>query len=419
MSRNIETQKSDKRGKIEFSLHKNLGEFGIKHAKPLRFEEILAERGDKLGELSLYTHIPFCSEICSFCAFHRNIGGDNRKEKFVGSLEGHIDKTLGQLKPDQKISRIYYGGGTPSLLNIEQVARLQQRIGSHVDTSNAEVSFELHPENITEKYIRGLQSIGIDRFSVGVQNLSTNERDTLHRNVTSVQQDLERLQMLNELGVQYNLDLMFGTPNQTTESWQDTLERVIEEGHPPEITTYQYVNAFGAATRVQIAQGKVERPDLKTTHQMYKEAQRHFTTHGYKQSSTLSYESEEGATRERRVLNTGKDYLGLGPRTYSKIGPWYFVNTGKTNDFIPQSDTTEFFGLKVPEIVDRSLNATSSVTKSANDSREKSSPLGAWKSEAVTQIYGVLYYVLNQRAYPGSVREHTIVDLQNRPKNTE
>ncbi|MBI4098033.1 MAG: radical SAM protein [Candidatus Levybacteria bacterium] len=379
--------------RIEDTLHRGIGEFALHRMKPISIETVAKEKQAKGGDLQLYVHIPFCTEICSFCAFHRQIDNGAKKENYIQGLEEHIESTLA-LFESSDISSISVGGGTPGLLMPGQVKRVFSAIRQTTSSDNVSITYELHPENITSEYIQSLMELGVTRFSVGIQNMSEEERKVLKRTLTTGDQDIARLQLLNVLGVNYNLDLMFGTPTQTLESWLSTLSRVVEEVNPPEITTYQYVNAYGSETRKSVMQGKLSLPGFSATHRMYDATKVYLKDHGYHQTNVQSFSRTEN--RPRQLLGQGSDFLGLGPKTYSKIGRCLFLNKGITSDFTREKDTQTYYGIALPESLFRLLDKSFGIiANTVNGEGLLSANLGSWQSEVITQTYAILYYIIN------------------------
>lgn len=383
---------------IEEKLHRTVGEMALNRMKKVSIEAVVAEKRANGEPLSLYVHIPFCTEICSFCAFHRRVGNGAQREEYAGALESHIEKTLTLFGKDQEVSSVYFGGGTPGLLTPEQAGRVMSSIKSAVDIDGVPITYELHPENITPEYILALQNLGIGRFSVGVQNLSEEERRVLGRTLTTGDEDIERLQILNDLGVQYNLDLIFGTPTQTQRSWRETVERIVSEVMPPEITLYQYVNAHGSETKKLLAQGLLTRPGFRSRYAMYEFARNFLLAKGYSRTNTQSF-SRDRKESNRVLLNQGGDFLGVGPKTYSRVGRYLFINDSRTSDFRQGGDMADYYGVRFPKEAVRALDKGFAFFARQNGARHGGLPLpdlGIVRSEAITQAYGVLYYVTNQ-----------------------
>lgn len=385
----------------ESFFHKRAGELALRQMKPISLDDVAREKRTQGGSLRLYVHIPFCTEICSFCAFHRQVGNKNKQETYTQTLLSHIQDTLPLFGKDQEIQSVYVGGGTPGLLTPDQAGRVLGSIKDTLPTKDWPVSYELHPENISADYIRALVLLGVTRFSVGVQNLSPKERAILKRTLTSADEDIARIQVLNDLGVDYNLDLMFGTPLQTMESWRQTLERIVGEVYPPEITTYQYVNAYGAEIAKDVEQGKIKRPDALTRRQMYVFTKDYLKAHGYRQIGPQNF----GRGRElpgMPLLNHGNDFLGLGPRTYSRIGSYFFINGARTSDFNNGANTVNYWGIRLPgalaAAMDKGLDFFAGQ-KAIGKNNQTLEFVRSWQSEAIVQMYGALYYILNQPNY--------------------
>lgn len=384
--------------KFEDILHRGVGEIVLNNLTPISIEDVASEKKSRGNAMSLYVHIPFCTEICRFCAFHRRVGNSRQQESYTMALEKHIDDVLTPFGNDQKISSILVGGGTPGLLSVRQADRIISEVRRAVDAKNTQITYELHPENISAEYISGLQEVGVGRFSVGVQTLSNEERKILGRDLTSAEDDIASLQIMNQLGVVYNVDLMFGTPAQNQQSWLDTLRRINAEVRPPEITIYQYINAYGSVTRKWIAEGRVSRPDLRTRRVMYSQALDSLIASGYRQTSTYSF-SRDQSIRERALLNQGSDFFGLGSRAYSRIGRSLFINDARTSDFISGGNMADYYGMRIPFPVMAALDKTFGLF--AGGDRNTVGRIGPidfrnLKSEAVAQVYGILYYIMNQ-----------------------
>lgn len=381
--------------KLEDTLHREVGKLVMKRLSPVSIDDIANKKKSTGETMDLYVHIPFCTEICSFCAFHRRVGNGQQQESYTSALETHIDKVLEPFGQDQKISSVLIGGGTPGLLTIGQADRVISKVRRAVDISDARITFELHPENISEEYIRGLKNSGVERFSVGIQTLSNVERKILGRDLTSAEEDLAKLQILNQLGVPYNVDLMFGTPAQSQDSWVDTLQKINDQVKPPEITVYQYVNAYGSSTKKWIAEGKVSRPDFRARKAMHSQTIDILKDTGYRQTSTYSFSKDK--VTPRVLLNEGNDFLGLGPKTYSRIRRYLFINGAQTSDFVTDGNMADFYGLQIPLPLMALLNRIFGlVSRGAENSEKKTGSIGILQSEAVAQIYGVLYYITNQ-----------------------
>lgn len=385
---------------------------GIVERSPLSFSEKVAQKvTERLRPMSLehvlsqgvepnqlYLHIPFCTEICTFCAYHTRRDSGNKKERFVDEFSKHVTDRLGRLSSDAHIRRIDIGGGTPSVLSLEQLAQITERVRDVVDATDATWNIELHPANVSEPYLSGLMDLGFNRFSMGVQNLVQSERHDLGRDLTSVDQDREAMEVLRATGLPYNIDLMYATPGQTAESWQTTLQSLVHDHRPPEITAYQYVNAKGAISRIKVRNGSMGQQSRSLRHQMHRDASAFLRDQGYYRTSTLTFADGQQAQTDYDLIRVRSDFLGIGPRTFSKIGSTAFIDPHTHQDFIDgglETDTYTYAGRAVPFM-------RNGVVHSLLASRTEAKVPGAWKeqlkpymADIVSGTYAGLYYALN------------------------
>jgi len=375
---------------IDMLIQRSLARLALTKVQAVPLAKAQASNQTSRSSIGVYIHIPFCPELCSFCAFHRILDGPERIERYVTSLRRHIEATLIQLEPNCPVRSILFGGGTPSVLSLSQVERLFSQVSSNLVLDNVPITFEMHPSNVSAEYIRGLLDLGVNRFSIGIQSLSPFDRASIGRVLTSSTQDIRTLQVARDLGIRYNVDLIFGSPGQSLQSWTGTVVKLITSIRPPEITIYQYVNAFGARTRISVAKGVLARPGLSSRHAMYRFAKQYLLDCGYEQTGALKF-ILPGYRSVPQVSFRGRDFIGLGPHTYSRLGSWYLINTSRAQDFIVgnESRTSAYIGLHLPGAIGRMAKATFS-------SSEHSVSYGAWRAEWFTQVYGVLYYILNQ-----------------------
>lgn len=375
----------------EYLVEKVAGPILLDQLKPIPLEDIANENTDTGDDFGLYLHIPFCTEICTFCAFHRKVGSSEQQQAYVDSFQTHISEVLSHFSNPNLVG-VYVGGGTPGLLSPRQVKTIFDSIDRNSNMSGTPVSFELHPENISEEHITALVGLGVSRFSVGVQNLSIKERAALRRSLTSPDEDIEKLQILNKLDVLYNVDLMFGTPFQTMDSWVHTLDRIITEVSPPDITLYQFVNAYGAETRRLLANGTITQPDARMRKSLYEYACSYLTSNGYVQTGTLFFNRADKVKKRNRSAK-GNDFLGLGPKTYSNMGRYVFMNNANTADFVGNRETVDYYGIKIPKLL---LDMFFGTAKDQGEYTHKSTRADILRSEAIVKLHSLAYFLTNQ-----------------------
>src|SRR5258705_977955 len=168
---------------------------------------------------SLYVHVPFCAHKCSYCAFFPEASSGELINRYVGALIRELDLVAGDLKP----RTIFFGGGTPSLLNLrqwEQILRAMERLDL---LGAAEWTVECNPATVSADKAKLLRDYGVNRISMGVQSLDEKLLDRLGR-IHSREMVFKSFDILRRAGFEnINLDLMFAIPTQTMEIWRATL----------------------------------------------------------------------------------------------------------------------------------------------------------------------------------------------------
>src|SRR5262245_32142971 len=167
--------------------------------------------------LGLYLHIPFCSSICSYCNFNRGLFDADLKTQYVEAIESEIRSAAGGRPADT----IFFGGGTPSLLEPAEIARLIRACRESYDvTPDAEVTLETNPETATVERLEGVLTAGVNRISFGVQSFDDAELTRLSR-IHSARRAEQAVRDARAAGFRnLSFDLMFWLPGQSLQSWQ-------------------------------------------------------------------------------------------------------------------------------------------------------------------------------------------------------
>ncbi len=214
--------------------------------------------------LSLYVHIPFCHKLCYFCACNKIITRHQHKvDIYLDYLEKEI-KYRSALFKQRKITQIHWGGGTPTYLNEEQSLRLMAMLRKHFDVSDeAEISIEMDPREIELDMLDHLRAIGFNRISMGIQDFNKEVQKLVNR-----EQDEEFIFALmkraKELGfTSTNIDLIYGLPKQTVESFLFTLQKVIEL-NPDRMSVFNYAHLPSRfAAQIKIKDEMLPAPEIK------------------------------------------------------------------------------------------------------------------------------------------------------------
>ena len=195
--------------------------------------------------LSLYFHIPFCSSICYYCACNKVITKrKERAEPYLQDLYREIEIQASLFDPDRQVRQLHWGGGTPGFLSHQQSQQLMEKIAKHFrlqSDGDTDYSIELDPRVIAKDGISHLHGLGFNRISIGVQDLDEKVQKAVNR-VQSLETTSTVIDDARRHGMRsINIDLIYGLPHQTLESFAATLDRIIDL-NPDRIAMYNYAH---------------------------------------------------------------------------------------------------------------------------------------------------------------------------------
>ncbi|OMF08703.1 coproporphyrinogen III oxidase [Paenibacillus amylolyticus] len=289
----------------------------------------------------LYMHIPFCAARCGFCnLFTLPDRRDDTHERYVDALERQA-KQWAPITSRRPYSRFAIGGGTPTLLNEVQLNRLFD-IAEHVmglDPTQASISVETSPDTVTEAKLSIMKERSVDRVSMGIQSFIEAEASAIYR--PQKPQEVERaLEKLTRYDFPLlNLDLIYGLPGQTVESWIYSLERVLAY-EPGEIFIYPLYTREN--TIVKPDDIRRQGPDIRM--ELYKAARETLKSKGYVQYSMRRFAKEQSSAKvllPYSCQEEGMVGLGCGARSYtsevhyaSKYGVSYKATQSIIADYV-------------------------------------------------------------------------------------
>lgn len=301
--------------------------------------------------LSLYVHIPFCHKLCYFCGCNKVITRHQYKaDIYLDSLEQEI-KARAPLFRQRIATQVHWGGGTPTYLTEQQSARLMAMLREHFHIAeNAEISIEMDPREIELSMLDHLRHIGFNRISMGVQDFDKNVQKAINR-----EQDEEfiraLLQQARELGFQStNLDLIYGLPLQTVESFMHTLQQVIAL-NPDRLSVFNYAHLPSRfAGQAKIKEMQLPAPEtkltiLQKTIETLGQAGYQFIgmDHFAKPDDELAIAQKNGVLHRNFQGYTTQeecDLLGLGVSAISLIGDSYAQNQKELKHYYHAVDHT-------------------------------------------------------------------------------
>jgi oxygen-independent coproporphyrinogen-3 oxidase len=269
---------------------------------------------------SVYLHIPFCTTKCTYCAFNTYTHLEALVPDFVRALAQEIALT-GALSPERvQVGTVFFGGGTPSLLTAEQFAFLFEALNAAYDiVPDAEITLEANPNDLSETYLRALHEIGFNRLSMGMQSAVESElklfaRRHDHAVVRRIWPEVRASGFDN-----VNVDLIYGIPDQTLESWRYTLEETITLA-PEHLSLYALGLEDGTPLKEWVEEGRVATPDDDLAADMYDLATEMLGAAGYVQYEISNWARPGFECRHNLQYWLNEPYLGLGPGAHGWAG---------------------------------------------------------------------------------------------------
>jgi oxygen-independent coproporphyrinogen-3 oxidase len=262
----------------------------------------------------VYIHIPFCKQACTYCSFHFTTSL-RRKNELVGALLGEIELRKHYLDKEP-IETIYFGGGTPSLLDICDLEPLVQKVISIFRVSSGvEITIETNPDDVTEAKIKGWKAAGVNRLSVGVQSFFEEDLRWMNRAHTA-EEALKSLELAIEYFDNITIDLIYGMPTLTDEKWKRNVDRSIAMGIP-------HLSCYALTVEPKTPLDKMirnhESPKLNPDHQseQFLLLMQWLSDAGYEHYEISNFAKPGFRSRHNSSYWQGKKYIGIGPSAHS------------------------------------------------------------------------------------------------------
>lgn len=312
-----------------------------------------------MAPVHIYIHIPFCRKRCSYCDFTSYTGSEDRIEAYVQGvcLELGMVSAPPVVTPTLR-SSIFLGGGTPSLLSLDQVERILHAASSLVPLQEAEITMEVNPGTLIgplhhpmdgESYFRGLRDLGVNRLSLGVQSVDDHVLRILGR-IHSAAEAEACVASASRAGFTHlNLDLIFGVPGQSLESWRAQLRTVLQWATwwgVNHLSCYALVLEKHTPLYLQVVRGEVALPDEDDVAAMYEDTIEYLANAGYLQyeisnwaRQPTAHNQEAWQTVDHRCHHhlaywLNDDYLGIGAGAHGYVSPQRYANLLAIDDYL-------------------------------------------------------------------------------------
>lgn len=294
---------------------------------------------DVKKELEIYIHIPFCVRKCAYCDFLSGPVDKGKIEKYVEALLNEIraQGKLDSLSLFEKVTSVFVGGGTPSILEGNQIEEILNVLKESFNIDkDAEITIEANPGTVTKEKLETYKRVGINRISFGLQSTKNEELKILGR-IHTYEEFLESFHMARECGFDnINVDLISAIPRQTVESWEESLKQIIKL-EPEHISAYSLIieegtpfgNVYGEGT-----EGEKELPTEEDERLMYQRTEELLANAGYHRYEISNYAKEGRECKHNLGYWERKDYLGIGLGSSSLTDNVRYKNIDCLEDYI-------------------------------------------------------------------------------------
>ena len=266
----------------------------------------------------LYIHIPFCAQKCAYCDFFSRRPSQNACTEISDALKREMEYKLSSF--NHRLSTVYIGGGTPSLLSPAQLQRLLDHAAGLWDCSKVrEVTVEANPEDLTDDYISRLAETDINRLSIGIQSFDDALLRTMNRRHDSARakQTVKAAQRAGFDNI--TIDLIFGTPAMTPEVWERTLDEAVNLG-VQHISAYHLTIEPGTHFGRMVQKGALAPISEPESERQYEILHRKLTDAGFDHYEISNFAQARFRAVHNSAYWTGEPYLGIGPSAHSFDG---------------------------------------------------------------------------------------------------
>jgi oxygen-independent coproporphyrinogen III oxidase len=319
-----------------------------------------------MSPYSLYLHIPFCSTRCGYCDFNTYAGLEDLIPAYCQALRREIRAASRAAGEPLALHTIFFGGGTPSLLPIGEIAQILLEIENSFNLlPGAEISLEANPGTLSLDYLVDLRRAGINRLSLGVQSANPAELRLLERE-HDYPQVIQSVSWARRAGFDnLNLDLIFGLPYQELESWQRSVDLTLGL-HPEHLSLYALTLEHGTPLEAWARRGLLATPDPDLAADMYEWADHRLGQAGYQQYEISNWARERDGTLLacRHNLQYWRDlpYLGLGAgahgyargqRTANVLAPKAYIQRCSSDENLEPSAFPRTAATQSATVIDR------------------------------------------------------------------
>ena len=274
--------------------------------------------GDTTERFGLYVHWPFCLSKCPYCDFNSHVRREPIDEaRFARAFAAEIAATAARV-PGRTVSTIFFGGGTPSLMQPATVAAVLDAVAQHWQVArDAEVTLEANPTSVEATRFRGYRTAGVNRVSLGVQALDDRVLAELGR-LHSAREALAAVAVARTVFGRYSFDLIYARPNQEPNAWASELTAALGEAGD-HVSLYQLTVEPETPFAALHAAGKLRLPDEDCSRALYDATQEICAAHGLPAYEVSNHARPGGECRHNLVYWRCQEYAGIGPGAHGRL----------------------------------------------------------------------------------------------------
>ncbi len=302
----------------------------------------------------IYVHIPFCKKRCSYCDFHFSTTFSSYRSELIAAICLELVLRKDELNAEE-IQTIYFGGGTPSLLNETELSQIMECIHTHYQViTDAEITFEVNPDDAQEANLRTWKKCGINRLSIGLQSFQESDLNWMNRSHT-LKQGTDAVRLAQAIGfTNISIDLIYGLPDLSNEQWLAHLNQAVSL-KVQHISSYCLTIEPKTVLLHQVQKGKLARPSEDQQSEQFELMVGTLKNAAYEQYEISNFAKDEMYARHNSSYWNLTNYIGVGPSAHSfngKVRRWnianntkYYQQVGKNDHWFEQevlSDTAQW-----------------------------------------------------------------------------
>lgn len=286
--------------------------------------------------LGLYIHIPFCISKCNYCDFNSYKLDLDLKKRYLDDLEIEMKLYNEDIKKNNiknEISSVFIGGGTPSILNSNEIRKIFSTIKNNFNIKqDAEITMECNPGTLTKEKLITMKEVGVNRLSIGLQAVQDYHLKSIGR-IHSYDEFVKNYKEAKEVGFNnINVDLMYALPNQNFEDWKESLQKIVNL-NPSHVSAYSLILEEGTKLYDMYENNEFEVIDEDTDINMYNYTISYLKENGYNQYEISNYSKSHFECKHNILYWKCGHYIGVGPGASGYIENYRYNNVESLDEY--------------------------------------------------------------------------------------